>query len=37
MKEQSLVKPYKSIGLFLDSNKGHIYNAGEKTYLVHSC
>ena len=35
--EQSLLKPYKSIGLFLDNNPGHIYNAGEKSFLVHSC
>lgn len=35
--ENSLIKPYKSIGLFLDSNQGHLYQAGEKSYLVQSC
>ena len=31
------MKPYKSIGLFLDSNPGHLYTIGDKTYLAHSC
>ena len=35
--ENSLIKPYKSIGLFLDQNPGHIYSISDKSYLVHSC
>ena len=32
--ENSLLKPYKSIGIFLDKNPGHIYHSGEKIYFA---
>lgn len=32
--QNTLLKPYRSLGLFIDSNRPFLYNAGKKTYLA---